>query len=528
MSIYLFTIAIACYAVGIAPSVLHDVHMLQLNSYRNERYRAWISQEPLRAIHIGPLFALASLILWPFVASGTVAIVWSTIFVMLFTTRDKTPQKKKLVITSRVTRLIAAHALLFGGFMLMGALLVSKDFALLAALPVLGALSPRLLGLSNTLMQPVEKAVSQHYYNDASRILSQHKNLGRIGITGSYGKTSTKFMLQQCLSTRYNTLATPESYNTTMGVVRTTRTLLRPIHEFFIVEMGARQKGDIKEICDLAHPKIGIITAIGEQHLETFRDLAAIVNTKLELFAALPADGTAFYNADDEVLRAADKPNGPRYVRYAIDSADADYRASDLTVGAKGTEFTVLTPAGESVRFRTRLLGRHNVYNILAAIAVSVELGIPPNDLVPVVASLQPAPHRLEVKQTAGGFTILDNAFSSNPQGAKSSLEVLAALAGSRKIMITPGMVELGSREYELNKAFGIQAATVCDHVILVGAKRAVPIREGLLEAGYPEDKIYIAADLKDGQKHLSSMLQAGDVVLYENDLPDTYNEVKA
>jgi UDP-N-acetylmuramoyl-tripeptide--D-alanyl-D-alanine ligase len=157
-----------------------------------------------------------------------------------------------------------------------------------------------------------------------------------------------------------------------------------------------------------------------------------------------------------------------------------------------------------------------------------VELGIPLAELVPVVASLKPAPHRLEVKQTAGGFTILDNAFSSNPQGAKASLEVLAALEGTRKLMITPGMVELGSREYELNKVFGTQAASVCDHIILVGAKRAAPIREGLLEAGFTDANIYIAANLKDGQQHLDAMLKTGDVVLYENDLPDNYNEVKA
>lgn len=526
MSIYLLIVSLACYVAGIAPSVLHDVHMLQLNSYRNERYRAWTQQEALRSIHLGPLLALTTLILWPFFPNAA-AVLWSAVFVLLFVLRDKTPQKKKLVITSRVGRLLAVHAVLFMGFALAGGLLFSLGFSLLLVLPILGALSPSLLILGNALMQPVEKAVSQHYYGDAKRMLAQHKDLVKIGITGSYGKTSTKFMLQQCLSVRYNTLATPESYNTTMGVVRTVRGLLRPIHELFIVEMGARQKGDIREICELAEPKLGIITAIGEQHLETFKDVAAIATTKLELFAALPADGIAIYNADDETLRTASKPTGPRYVRYAMDCADAEYRASDVISSAKGTEFTVSTPNGD-MRFRTRLLGRHNIYNILAAISVSVELGIPLADLVPVVASLKPAPHRLEVKQTAGGVTILDNAFSSNPQGAKSSLEVLGAIDGKRKIMITPGMVELGSREYELNKVFGTQAAAVCDHVILVGAKRAVPIREGLLEAGYPEDKIYIAADLKDGQRHLSSLLQAGDVLLYENDLPDTYNEVKA
>jgi UDP-N-acetylmuramoyl-tripeptide--D-alanyl-D-alanine ligase len=533
MSIYFFAFSIACYAVGIAPSVLYDIHMLQLSSYRNERYWGWIRQESLRSIHLGPLLALASLVLWPFVTPEIVAILWSAVFVVLFAIRDKTPQKKKLVITSRVIRLIIAHVALYGilsivAWFILGALGYSQDFGLLLMLSILGVVSPLLLTLSNAAIQPVEKAVGRYYYNDANRILLKHSNLTTIGITGSYGKTSTKFILQQCLSTRYHTLATPESYNTTMGVIRVIRTSLRPIHELFIVEMGARQKGDIREICELAHPKLGIITAIGEQHLETFRDISTIARTKLELFESLTADGMAFYSADNQILREAIKPDGPRYVTYGIDAADSAYRAIDLSSSAKGTEFSVLAPTGESVRFRTKLLGRHNIYNILAAISVSSELGIPLAELVPVVASLKPAPHRLEVKSTSSGFTILDNAFSSNPEGAKSSLEVLGSLEGKRKIMITPGMVELGSREFELNKVFGKQAASVCDHVILVGAKRAIPIREGLLEAGYSEGNIYIATDLNEGQKHLNSMVREGDVVLYENDLPDNYNEVKA
>jgi UDP-N-acetylmuramoyl-tripeptide--D-alanyl-D-alanine ligase len=194
---------------------------------------------------------------------------------------------------------------------------------------------------------------------------------------------------------------------------------------------------------------------------------------------------------------------------------------------ARGTEFLVLAPGGVAARFRTRLLGRHNVYNILAAISVSAELGIPLAELAAPIAALTPTPHRLEAKKTAAGVTILDDAYNSNPQGAKSALEVLKDMEGERKILITPGMVELGEREFELNKAFGAQAAAVCDYAVLVGPRRAEPIRAGLLEAGFPAERIYVAADLRDGQKHLDATLRAGDVVLYENDLPDNYNEAK-
>lgn len=525
MSIYLLLVAVACYATAIAPNVLYDVHMLQLSSYRTTRYWSWLRQQPLRLLHIGSILALLPLALWLIVSPVAIAIIWSVIYIILFILRKKTAQKKKLVITSRVTRILASHAVLMVLMAIFAWQVFPSGFVLLFLLLLLGLFSPLVLIVSNILTLPLEKFIGNYYYRDAQGILSQYRNLHTIGITGSYGKTSTKLVLQQLLATRFDTLATPASYNTTMGVIKVVRTLLRPIHQVFIVEMGARQQGDIEEICGLVHPKLGIITAVGEQHLETFKELSTITKTKLELFASLSSDGIGFYNADDEVLRDAVKPDSPRYVTFAIDADNADYRAVDLHCTAIGTEFTVITQSGESLKFTTRLLGRHNVYNILAAIAVSVEFGIALKDLTVAVAMLKPAPHRLEVRQTGAGVTILDDAFSSNPQGSKYALEVLATIEGKRKIMITPGMVELGTREAELNKEFGFQAAKVCDYVVLVGFERAIPINEGLIAAGFAENQVYIAKDLKDGQQHLETLLKAGDVLLYENDLPDNYNE---
>jgi UDP-N-acetylmuramoyl-tripeptide--D-alanyl-D-alanine ligase len=531
MLILLFLLAATCYGFGAAPGLLYDVHMLQLNSYRNERYWRWLRLDKTRFLHWGPPFTLPPLLLWP-IAPTLAVPLWSAAFAALFVLRDKTPSKKKLAITRRVQRLLAVYAGLsaavaFALWRLAASLDFAPGFVALASLSILATFSPVVLSLANWLAAPMEKGIARHYYNDAKAMLERHGRLKVIGITGSYGKTSTKFILQQCLSVRYNALATPESFNTTLGIVRTARTLLRPIHDIFVAEMGARQPGDIREICELARPRIGVITAIGEQHLETFGDVSTVARTKLELFAALKPGDLAFYNQDDPILNSASKPAAPRYVTYAIDAEDADYRAADVQPSARGTEFTVLAPGGASARFRTRLLGRHNVYNILAALAVSAELGIPLADLAVPVAALKPAPHRLEARKTAGGVTILDDAYNSNPMGAKSALEVLASMEGERKILITPGMVELGERERELNKAFGAQAATACDYAVLVGPKRTMPIREGLLEAGFPAERIYVAADLQDGQKHLDAMLRAGDVVLYENDLPDNYNEAK-
>lgn len=530
MPYYQISLAILCYLIALAPDLLHDVHMLQLNSYRTERYWRWLRQQWTRFAHPRQGWALAaSVFLW-FDAVTLFVLAWCGLNLYLYASRPKAMQKKKLVITSRVMRLLSVHGLFLAG---LAALLsrfapVPADAAPVFSVFLLGLFSPLALIVSNTLARPMEYLVGRYYYLDAVRILKAYGDLRVIGVTGSYGKTSTKVIVQQLLSTRFDALTTPQSYNTTLGVVIVIRTLLRPIHKLFVVEMGARQPGDIREICQLVRPSYGIITAIGEQHLETFGHVDNIVRTKLELFAALPEGGVAIYNADDARLRQAEKRPDLHYIGIGIDADDAAYRAVEMVSRAAGSEFTVTSPRGETVRFRTRLLGRHNVYNILAGIAVSCELGIPLAALAPAVASLQSAPHRLEVKRTAGGVTILDDAFSSNPLGAKYALEVLAGLEGSRKILITPGMVELGAREFALNQAFGEQAASVCDYVVLVGPKRAEPIRAGLLQAGYAEENIYVAADLRDGQAHLSILLREGDVVLYENDLPDTYNEAKA
>ena len=145
---------------------------------------------------------------------------------------------------------------------------------------VLGAVSPFLVLAANFLNKPIEKAINRWFINDAKRILKSCPDLTVIGVTGSYGKTSVKFILKTLLEARFNVLATPESYNTPMGVVITVRNHLRATHEVFVCEMGARHVGDIKEICDIVHPNHGIITSVGPQHLETFFTLDNVKKTK--------------------------------------------------------------------------------------------------------------------------------------------------------------------------------------------------------------------------------------------------------
>ena len=174
---------------------------------------------------------------------------------------------------------------------------------------------------------------------------------------------------------------------------------------------------------------------------------------------------------------------------------------------------------------RTQLLGKHNVSNILAAMAVAIECGMTLEEIRVAIANVEPVPHRLQLTSNGGDVTIIDDSFNSNPVGAKAALEVLTEIQGRKKVLVTPGMVELGEREYEENKRLGEHAADVCDLVILVGPTRTTPILDGLKAAQYPSQQIIVALNLEEVKQHLATRVQAGDVVLFENDLPDNYNE---
>ncbi len=374
----------------------------------------------------------------------------------------------------------------------------------------------------------LRKLIKRIDATQAEHVLSiwRQSQLTIIAITGSYGKTSTKYILNNILAHHYPTLMTPESYNTPMGICKVIRGELTRGHKYFIVEMGARKRGDISELCRLVHPHIGVITSIGPQHLETFGSQANVVRTKSELIPGLGTKGLAVLNYDDPHCRKlADKIKIPCLL-YGMQPDDKLHLlAEDIRCTNQGISFTARTKQAEEIKFTTCLLGRHNVYNILAAATVALESGLELSQIAEALAEVEPVPHRLQLIKGSGGVTIIDDAYNSNPKGAQEALQVLQDMQGGKKILITPGMVELGAQEYEQNKQFGQAAAKACDIVILVGPKRTKPIADGLKEAGFPDKNLTIVASLNEATIYLHKVVRSGDVVLFENDLPDNYNE---
>ncbi len=504
-----------CAALLFSLQAVFFTHMLQLNSYRPERYRKWCTDNDKRVVNVRTLLPA---LLFPamFLPELYAYIVSAVILAITALLNLPKKAKKPLVVTARVKRLFTTE------FVLMAAILTGCYF--LSTLRTIGIVSVLSLtvflwvGLANRINLPLEKAIADRYVRDAKRRLTERPDLTVIGITGSYGKTSTKNFLHALLSVRYNVLMTPESYNTTMGVVRTIRERLRPSHKIFIAEMGAKNKGDIQEICDLVSPAYGIISSIGEQHLETFKTIDTIVATKFELADALPADGMLFACGDNAYIRSRLQEKQPAcpFALYGLDGGEVHIR--DLHVALTGSTFTVVI--GEETQvFTTKLLGAHNIQNLAGCIAVAHHLGIPLAEMVYAVRMLKPVEHRLQL--LPNGY--IDDAYNSNPAGFRGALDVLRQFDAQR-VLVTPGMVELGERQEALNRELGEYAADCCDIAILVGLKQAPPLQEGLLKAGFPESHIFVVPTLNDGLQVLAKLPSSGQrIVLLENDLPDNF-----
>ena len=496
----------------------YDIQMFQQNSYKPDRYLGW-AKEHVLGHNRWLLLALMGLV-W----NKYLALVAAAVMLYYAYWEFKTKYKIKIVYTARVIRLYAA-------IMVIGLLLLFLVWRFLgpyaffyAALLILVLGKPMVL-LGNLVNSPLEKAISKWYYKDAARKLAKFPNLVIIGVTGSYGKTSTKNYLYRILSEKYNTLITPGNFNTTLGVVRTIREKLKPFHQVFIVEMGAKQTGDIKEICDLVHPSIGIVTSVGEMHLETFKTLENIQKTKFELIRSLPQDGLGIINADSPGIASyKDLPTNCPLLRYGITSAPLDYRADSINYTPTGTDFTVVH-SGVRSQMHTSLMGECNVLDILAAVAVADRLGVSESQQKTAIAKLQQVEHRLFISQR-GGLTILDDAYNSNPEGARMALDVLRGLnlaEGATRIVVTPGFVELGKKQEEACREFGRRIAAAADKLIIVNKLNKNAIYKGAVEGGMRKDDIFCAQNLAEAAAEIRRLAVAGDAILYENDLPDTF-----
>ena len=388
-------------------------------------------------------------------------------------------------------------------------------YSLIALTPFL---APFLLSVGYYILKPFEDLNNKRYLKLSKRILG-HSDAIKIGITGSYGKTSVKEILATILSVRYRVLATPESYNTPLGIAYAVKKL-ESTHDVFIAEMGAREVGDISDLANMVCPDIAVLTGLNSQHLESFKTIENIKNTKYELFENLKQNGKAFFNIDSPWAKElADKFSGEK---YCVSLNGGFVSAKNLVYNNEGISFDLVIEGERPIKCSTTLIGEHSIANILLAAAVAYKLGLNRNEIFVGVTRLHSVKHRLQVLPTGSGVTLIDDSYNSNIDGFKCALKALSAFSG-RKIIVTPGLVELGANQGVLNYEVGKLIASNCDVMIISAKTNAEMLIKGFVDGGKDTKDILYAKNHVKAKELLNNILQKGDVVLFENDLPDTY-----
>lgn len=555
---FVFFLAGLCFAKIIIQGI-YLIHKLQQLSYSNAKMLTWLEGTTYRKVLVWNLFELfiplLMILMFYFVSKGQLVVykwVTSSIMVAVFIWKiihpfsagwmgKKANYKKPLVYTARVKRLLFTLGLLV--FIILSLTFISVIYPLNrfslsswfffrynAFILLYSVLTPIFILIANLINAPVEKLVRYIYFVKA-KVKLQKSQVSSIGITGSFGKTSTKFFLASVLNSKYKTLTTPSSFNTPMGISKVLNGEMLDGYKYFTAEMGADHVGDIKELCNLVQPKAGIITAVGIQHLETFGTPENILKTKLELFDAIPESGFGIYNYDCKMLRDGIAEQSYKFPLYSYSMepqnfSNVDLYAKDIIQDYNGLAFSACFKDGRILNIKTGLLGRHNVLNLLAVILAAWKNGMSDKEIEFGMRSVEAVDHRLKRIDSGNGVLVLDDAFNSNYNGAIEAVNVLNEVGTNKKIVVTPGFVELGDMEAEQNRNFGSYMASKIDYAILVGGGKSMSIRDGLLDKGFAFDHIFQVDSLSDAQNVLAKILTVGDVVLFENDLPDVYSKM--
>lgn len=424
--------------------------------------------------------------------------------------------KNRLIFTKRMIRFIGIFAFLLFTISHIVFILEHSVWMILFYLLLFGILSPIVFILAHIFIYPIEVFIKKFYIARTKKKLHDFKGI-KIAITGSYGKTTVKNILTHLLGKKFKVIASPKNYNTPMGVCKTVSCGLDEA-QIAIFEMGARNEGDIKELMELIDPDIGVMTSIGEQHLESFGSLTNIIRTKNELVKYIQGQGKIFFDGENENSFELYKKCSKNKALTCNEKGMSFY--SDVRYSQRGMTFTMrINDKTEQVQ--TKLLGKFNCKNIVIAASVARYLGVSFEDIVDRIKTLEPVKNRLELIDMKS-FMIIDDSYNANEEGVKESLNVLSRFSG-RKIVITSGLVEMGSIQYEKNYILGKEISKSANMVVIMNETNKNAILAGLKETGFPQDKIFYANTREEEIEIIKKINCPGSVILFQNDLPDNY-----
>ena len=533
-----FALGLLAWSVLLYVRTRRFLHILQLEEYLTREYFRWISTNYaryLRPLHAWTAAAVGMAAL--FIVLGEVELLWVAIWGLhgllgLSMGAQHARPRKPLVVTARARRvLVAAVALGAGGVALATGvgLLVGEREAIAAGIvtaTVLTLFAGHVVLAANLLLWPIEERSRRRFQSMAERKIRERQPK-IIAITGSAGKTTTKELIGHILAARFRVLRTPSSFNTPMGISRTVNDALTD-QDYFVVEMGAYKKGEIAKLCRLVGgTDISVITTVNAQHLERFGSLEKTAEAKFEIVEGLKPGGTAVLNFDVPAVRLhAANHSGLEILTFGIESEDVRVRATAVREQEGGIEVDVAV-SGETATIRAPLLGRHNAGNVLAAIGVGLKCGLDLQYMAAALRQARPPEHRLQPLPLPTGGILLDDGYNGNPQGIIGAIEVLGSYAPRRRILITPGLIEMGKDRAQYHEAIGRAAAKNVDVAYLIGPRQTADIRAGILDAGFPEAHVHTMRSLEEAREQVTAIggWDAGSVVLIANDLPDQFDE---
>lgn len=382
--------------------------------------------------------------------------------------------------------------------------------------------APALISAVVLILQPLAVLLRNQTIRRAKKKREGFKDLLVVGITGSYGKSSTKEFLYTILSQRLNVLKTKENQNSEAGIAQCILNDLNKEHGIFIVEMGAYGRGGIKLLCDIAKPKIGILTGINEQHLALFGSQKNIIKTKYELIESLPENGLAIFNGDDQhCLELYHLTRKLKRLCLSLKRNDlkADLRAENIIIRRDFIFFKICDSSG-CTNFKAYLPGAHFIPNLLAAILVAKELRMSLQEISQALLKIKPMEKTMKILKGKNELTIIDDSYSANPAGVLSALEYLK-IYSTKKIIVLPCLIELGAVSKEVHRKIGEKVGRICDAVIVTTKERFEEIKTGALKTGLKSENILFSEDPKRISEIIKKFFGPGDVVLLEGRVPD-------
>jgi UDP-N-acetylmuramoyl-tripeptide--D-alanyl-D-alanine ligase len=510
-------------------SVLFWLYLWQLKEYHIGRFidhfRTWQG----RKILFNKILVLKLIVFCGFLVLGLagepdgVLVAFSTFLLLLYTAESAKMfldlfgrRFKKPIFTFKMIFLFLASLLLELFYLLSS--YYSEGFVM--QLLLFDIVTPLVVSGIVLLFQPAAYLLRDRIIRRAAARMKDFPGLLVIGITGSYGKTSTKELLAAILSQRFKVAKTREHRNSEIGVALSVLNDLKPEHEVFVVEMGAYNKGGIRLLCDIVKPKMGILTGINQQHLATFGSLDNIISAKYELIGSLPKDGTAFFNGNNKHCRKLyEKTEIAKKIVFFPSRNEDDIFVEDVRERKETVSFRASDAKGDSADFTIKTIGVHNLENLMLAISCAHYLGMGIQEIASAVSKINSFQTGMKVVSGIGRFDVIDSTYSANPSGVMAHLEHLKLWRG-KKVVVMPCLIELGEASEDVHREIGKKIGEVCDLAFIVNRGCVGEMAEGASESGGGEGKVFFSDSPREIAGKIRELGGEAGIMLLEGRLP--------